>query len=301
MDNKNYYKILGVPRAADAEAIKKAFRKLARQHHPDANKGDKRAEEKFKEINEAYEVLSDPEKRRQYDQFGPDFAQRAQRPQGAPGGRRADWAPFGGGRPGPGSVDPEELEEMLNGFFTRGAGEGARARSPRDFEQTVEISLEEAFHGSSRRFSRPDESDVEVAIPRGARTGTRVRVKGLGGRNTRGLAGDLYLNIAVAQHPVYELRGDDLHRDLSIDVFTALLGGEAAVDTLGGRVVVRIPPGSPSGRRIRLRGRGMPKVNSAETGDLYLHLQLTVPTDLNDAERAQLVEMQRRRHRSEAN
>ncbi len=289
MENKNYYKILGVPRAADADTIKKAFRKLARQHHPDANKGDKRAEEKFKEINEAYEVLSDPDKRARYDQFGADFAQRA------PGGRQGEWAPFGGGRANAGSVNPEDFEGMFGDIFGRGPNGAQRTRSPRDFEQSAEISLEEAYHGTTRRIGRSGESDVEVTIPRGARTGTRVRVKGLGGRSTRGPAGDLYLNIEVARHPVYELRGDDLHRDLSIDVFTALLGGEAPVDTLGGRVIVRIPPGSPSGRQIRLRGRGMPKLDSGEAGDLYLRLQISMPTDLDDTERAQLAAMRRRR------
>lgn len=297
VENKNYYKTLGVPRTADAEAIKKAFRKLARQHHPDANKGDKKSEEKFKEINEAYEVLSDADKRRQYDQHGAGFAQRAQ-PGGRPGrGRSAEWSPFGAGRAGAGgSMNSDEFEDLLGNVFTRGSGGGSqRVETPRDFEQAIEITLEEAFHGAVRRMGRSGEPDFEVKIPRGARSGTKVRVKGQGGRNAKGQAGDLYLVVEVAPHPIYEWRGDDLQRDVSVDAFTAMLGGELPVDTLAGRVIVRIPAGSSSGRLIRLRSRGMPKLNSPDVGDLYLRVLITVPTDLDETELAQLTAMRHRR------
>lgn len=286
MENKNYYKTLGVDRTADAETIKKAFRKLARQHHPDANKGDKKAEEKFKEINEAYEVLSDPEKRKLYDQLGSNFNQYRQAP---PNGRSA------GGTGAPGTMNPEDFEEMLGSFFANGPRNARNVRTPRDFEQAVEITLEEAFHGTARRMTRSGEGDIEVRIPRGARSGTKVHVKGQGGRNSRGQAGDLYLIIEIAKHPFYELRGDDLYRDIAVDVFTALLGDEVSVDTLGGPLVVRVPPGTSSGRLIRLRSRGMPRLNSSEAGDLYLRVLITVPTDLDETELAQLTAMRHRR------
>jgi curved DNA-binding protein len=299
MDSKNYYKTLGVPRTADAETIKKAFRKLARQHHPDANKGDKKSEEKFKEINAAYEVLSDPEKRRQYDQYGPDFERRT-----SGGARReqpSDWAPFGGSRTDNGTtMNQEEFEELFGSFFTRGPGSRPRTDTPRDFEQAVEITLDEAFHGTTRLFSRPGAADVEVKIPRGARSGTKVRIKGLGGRNAKGQAGDLYLSVEVTPHPLWTLRGDDLQRDVTVDAFTAMLGGEAPVDTFDGRIIVRIPAASSSGRLIRLRGRGMPKLNSTECGDLYLRILVSVPTDLTDDERAQLIVMRNKRYSGNA-
>lgn len=301
MDYKDYYKTLGVSKTADQEAIKKAFRKLARQHHPDANKGDKKSEEKFKELNEAYEVLSDPEKRKLYDRLGSNYKQYTQS-----GGNPRDfdwsqWAPFGqgrargngtaGGAEG-GGFEEADLGDVFGNFF----GGQQSVRTPRDFEQAVEITLEESYHGTTRLLQKSGQPDIEVKIPRGARTGTKVRVKGQGGRNGRGQAGDLFLVIEVKAHPVYEIKGDDLYRDITVNAFTAMLGGDQIVETLTGNIVVKIPAGTSSGKLIRLRGRGMPKLNALnEFGELYLRTMVSVPYDLSPDERAQIESMARRR------
>lgn len=296
MEYKDYYKILGVDRNADPEAIKKAFRKLARQYHPDTNKGDKKAEEKFKEINEAYEVLSDPEKRKLYDRMGSSYREY-QRAGGDP--RNYDWSqwtgevPFGFGRGGARRVYEEDIDlgDLIREMFS-----GQTVREPRDFEQAIEITLEEAYHGTTRLLQKAGQPDIEVSIPRGVKTGSKVRVRGQGGKNARGQAGDLYLVIEIKPHPVYERKDDDLYRDIQVDAFTAMLGGEATVETLAGTIAVKVPPGTSSGKLIRLRGRGMPKLNKAnEYGDLYLRVLVTVPTDLTESEKEQLEKMARRR------
>ncbi|MCS6848051.1 MAG: J domain-containing protein [Anaerolineae bacterium] len=298
MEYKDYYKTLGVDRNADQETIKKAFRKLARQYHPDANKGDKKAEEKFKEINEAYEVLSDPEKRKLYDRMGASYREY-QRAGGNP--RDYDWSqwmnggdfPFGFGQ---GARRVYEQDIDLGEFIRQMFSGGQTVSQPRDFQQGVDITLEEAYHGTTRLVQKSGQPDLEVKIPPGVKTGSRVRVRGQGGKNARGQAGDLYLVIEVKPHPVYERKDDDLYRDMPVDAFTAMLGGEAQVDTLAGPIVVKVPPGTSSGKLIRVRGRGMPKLNKpGEYGDLYLRVSITVPTDLTDAEREQLTKIARRR------
>jgi len=293
MEYKDYYKVLGVDRNADQETIKKAFRKLARQYHPDANKGDKKAEEKFKEINEAYEVLGDPEKRKLYDQMGNSY-RAYQQAGGDP--RNYDWSqwtgfPFNFGQAGRAYREDIDLAEFIREIFS---GQQT-VRQPRDFEQGVEISLEEAYHGTSRLIERSGQPTIEVKIPRGVKTGSRIRVRGQGGKNARGQAGDLYLVVEVKPHPIYERREDDLYRDIQVNAFTAMLGGEIVVDTLAGPIAVKVPPGTSSGTLIRLRGRGMPKLNKPdEYGDLYLRVMLTVPTDLTENEKKQLAEIGRR-------
>lgn len=299
MEYKDYYKVLGVSKSADQDEIKKAFRKLARQHHPDANKGDKKSEEKFKEINEAYEVLSDPEKRKMYDQLGSNFREY-QRAGGNTGDY--DWSQWMRGNPAGGAgrtrrATPEEnldFGDFIHQMFS-GGGNAQTVRAPRDFEQGVEVTLEEAYHGATRVLQKSSQPDLEVKIPRGVKTGSKVRVRGQGGKNSRGQAGDLYLVVEVQSHPDYERKEDDLYRDVSVDAFTAMLGGEASVETLAGTIAVKIPAGTSSGRRIRLRGRGMPKLNSDEFGDLYLRVMVSVPHDLADDERHQIEKMAKKR------
>lgn len=306
MEYKDYYKTLGVERNADEDTIKKAYRKLARQFHPDINKGDKKAEERFKEINEAYEVLGDQEKRKMYDRLGSDF-RRYQQAGGDP--RSYDWMQWfnqsSQGRPG-GSVRIEDLDlgDLFAQFFGGGVGEaqtgnfrrGRSSRSqPRDLEQPVTITLAEAYHGTTRILSK-DGEEIEVKIPAGVKTGSKVRVRGKGARNSRGETGDLYLIIEVAPDPTCERRDDDLYRDIKVDVFTAMLGGELKVPTLSGDVMVKIPAGTSSGSRIRLRGKGMPRLSAkGEHGDLYLRVMVTTPTDLTEDERQALQKMARRR------
>lgn len=302
MEYKDYYKTLGVNKSADQDEIKKAFRKLARQYHPDTNKGDEKAEEKFKEINEANEVLSDPEKRKLYDRLGSNYKQYTQNGGAA---RDYDWEQWtqgnssgGGGAGGRrGNVNFEDLDfgDFIQEMF-RGAGGAQTVRQPRDFEQGVEISFEEAYNGATRVLQKPGQADLEVKIPRGVKTGSKVRVRGQGGKNSKGQAGDLYLVIEVRPSPIYERKDDDLYRDVPVDAFTAMLGGEAHVETLSGTVAVKVPAGTSSGKLIRLRGRGMPRLNKpGEFGDLYLRVSIITPHDLSDEEKAQIEKMAHRR------
>ncbi len=323
MEFKDYYKILGVSPNATEKEIKKAYRQLARKYHPDVNPNDPQAEERFKEINEAYEVLSDPEKRKKYDQMRQQYEawQRAGRPGGG-----FDWGRWaaGGGPTGPGGVhveyiNPEDLGDLfgdlggLGGFsdffqqiFGGGPTHGraqykARPRRGRDIEQPIQITLEEAFHGGTRRLRREDGSTIEVRIPRGIDTGKRIRVRGEGMPGVAGgEPGDLYLRVEVLPHPVFERRGDDLYVKVPVDLYTAVLGGEVRVPTIEGKhVLLKIPPGTQNGKIFRLRGKGMPKLKKPdERGDLYAEVVVRIPTDLTPEERKlfeQLRELARRR------
>jgi curved DNA-binding protein len=291
---KNYYDILGVKKDADEKQIKQAFRKLAKQYHPDANPDDPGAEAKFKELNEAYEVLSDPEKRAQYDRFGSAY------PGGfgpnPNGGRAYTNVDFGG----------DSFSDILENLFGGSGGgrprnswgstvrEGAgRPAQGRDIEQPVSISLHEAYHGASRRVTKGART-ISVNIPAGARTGTKIRVAGEGEPGALGgQAGDLYLVTEVAPDSTYERNEDDLSTDVKVDMFTAMLGGEIEVPTLAGKVKLNIPAGTQSGRKFRLTGRGMPRMKEkGEFGNLYARILITVPTSLNDEQR-QLVEQLR--------
>ncbi len=297
MEYKDYYKTLGVDRNADAETIKKAFRKLARQYHPDVNKGDKKSEERFKEINEANDVLSDPEKRKLYDQLGSNYQQYRQSGGDPRNYDWSQWAQQSGGFRGRGSTvftEEADLGDLFSSLFgERFGAQQTSSRRPRDVQQPVQISLAEAFRGTARTLSN-DGQDIEVSIPAGVKTGSKVRVKGQGMRNARGQAGDLYLVIEVAPDDTYERQDDDLIRDVKVDAFTAMLGGEATVPTLSGNVVVTVPPGTSSGRKIRLRGRGMPRLGrKGEQGDLYLRVLVTVPHELSPEDRQQLEKIAR--------
>jgi len=313
MDYKDYYKTLGVDKGATEKEIKKAFRRLARQYHPDVNPDDPQAEEHFKEINEAYEVLSDPEKRRKYEQLGADW-QRWQRTGGGPGD--FDWSRWTAGQPGEGVHvrygTPEDLEDLFGGgspfsdFFSQifgGTGGGTRAggfeyqvRAQRgqDYEQPVEITLQEAYHGTSRVLQKNGQR-LEVKIPAGAKNGTRVRMSGEGGLGAAGgPAGDLYLRVTVLPDSHFERRGDDLHTTLTTDLYTMVLGGEVRVPTMAGEVVLTIPSGTQNGRTFRLRGKGMPRLRQAdEQGDLYARIEVQLPTGLTAQQRELFEELRR--------
>ena len=319
MDFKDYYATLGVSKSASEKEIKQAFRKLARKYHPDVNPGDKSAETKFKEINEAYEVVGDPEKRKKYDELGSNWKmyEQAQRAGGGAGFDPSQWnAPFGGGAGGgQGSyrtMTPEEMRDLFgnedpfsdffHAFFSggephvRGRGgragtRGTRARQGRDVEHTIDLSLEDAFGGATRRLSLQHDGQartVDVRIPAGVAEGSRVRVAGEGEQGAGGGAsGDLYLRVHLTPDSRFERKGQDLHARVRVPVTTAVLGGEAEVPNLGGRPIrLRIPPGTQNGQIFRLKGKGMPLVGKPnEFGDLYATVEAELPRQLTPEER----------------
>lgn len=284
MEYKDYYKILGVSRNVDEKELKKAFRKLAQQYHPDKNPGDKEAERKFKEINEAYTILSDPEKRQKYDQFGPQWEQYTRNSGG--GGQTRTMSPeeferifgggfgdifetmFGGGR------TTQQTRRRSTGFdpFTGGM--------PTENEVAVQVTLEEAFRGTTRVLQTSEGTRMEANIPRGVKTGSKVRMRGASGQ------GDVILKVEVLPHADFTRDGDDLRVKVAVDLYTALLGGEARVPTLERPLVLTIPAGAQNGRLFRLRGQGMPHLKHPDQrGDLLAELSVTLPTNLNDEER----------------
>ncbi len=318
MEYKDYYKILGVDRNASAEEIKKAYRQLALKYHPDRNPGDKAAEEKFKEINEAYQVLSDPEKRAKYDQFSASY----QRWQATGGQAPFDWESWGAA-PGGVRVEFRDLDDLLGGiggfsdFFrnlfggfggmdfsdmgaaqSRGGYTGAstsrRHKRPRAYEQPIAIALQEAYHGSVRHIA-VNGRRLEVKIPPGARTGTRIRLPEAVPLPD-GTKADLYLVVEVMPDPRFEVKGHDLHTEVTVDLYTAVLGGEVTVPTPGGDVILTIKPGTQPGQVYRLRGRGMPYLKNPDRhGDLFVHVKVTIPKDLTPRERQLFEELARLR------
>jgi curved DNA-binding protein len=315
MDFKDYYSTLGVAKTATGKELKQAYRKLARKHHPDVNPGDNSAESKFKEINEAYEVLGDPEKRKKYDELGANWRMYEQA--GAPGGPGAGpqgggWDVNFGGAPGGGfrTMTPEEMREMFGDadpfsdffhtFFGGSMGsEGARGRGGRkgdrkgrDFEQEIQLGLEDAYGGAMRRLSIKQDGHartVDVRIPPGVAEGSRVRVAGEGEHGTGGgQSGDLYLRIHVAPHPRFERKGKDLYARVTIPLTTAVLGGEVEVTTIGDKALrLKIPPMTQNGQVFRLKGHGMPAVGKPDDrGDLYATVDVELPRQLTPEQRA---------------
>ena len=314
MEFKDYYATLGVAKGASDKEIKQAFRKLARKFHPDVNPGDKASEAKFKEVNEAYEVLGDPAKRKKYDELGANWRMYEQA--GAAGGAGspfgAQWNVNVGGGPGGGyrTMTQEEMEDMFGGgspfsdFFRTFFGGGGQARDTRsgrgrtrshpgrDVEHEIELDLEHAMHGTVQRLGIQhdgEQRNVEVRIPAGVGEGSRVRVAGEGERGTGGgAAGDLYLRVRLRPHPKFERRGRDLSTKVRVPVTTAVLGGEVEVQTLAGKSLrLKIPPGTQNGQVFRLRGHGLPSTKKGDgAGDLYATVDVALPKTLSADERA---------------
>ncbi len=302
---RDYYETLGVPKAATDDEIRSAFRKLARKYHPDVAKDKKAAEEKFKEINEAYEVLGDSEKRKKYDQLGADWNRPGgfhpppdwQRQGQQPGGGSYQWGGDGGGVQF--EFDGTGFSDFFEAFFGGGRGRsafggfgGRQATAERgaDVEADIMVTLEEALHGSTRTVSlrRAGSDKVEnyqVKIPRGVHEGQRIRLRGQGEAGIRGgKSGDLFLRVRLARHPDFTVEGSDLMHDLKIQPWQAVLGTELVVPTLEGNVRLKIPPGTQGGQRFRLRERGLPTA-SGKRGDLYVVVQINVPKKLTERER----------------
>lgn len=324
---RSFYEVLGVTRTATDKEIRNAYRKLARTHHPDVNPNDRAAEARFKEINAAYEVLSDPEKRKKYDKYGAQWEQADQIEEMQRRQSGWNWSP---GAQAGGSADGlGDLGAVFETLFRRERGpRGPIRRRGRDVETAVEVSLEEAFHGTTRtvmaqssepcptcggagelagavchscggagQATRPRR--LEVKVPAGVKTGSRVRVAGEGAKGSGGgPQGDLYLVITVTEHPQFERRGDNLYVDVNVPLTDAVLGGEVEIGMLDGRLALRLPELTQNGRQFRLAGKGMPLMGEhGRRGDLYARVRVQLPDRL-DAEEKRLFERLREHRRS---
>ncbi|NQT73140.1 MAG: J domain-containing protein [Chloroflexi bacterium] len=315
MDYKDYYKILGIDKKASEKDVKKAFRKLARQYHPDVNPDDPNAEAKFKEINEAYEVLKDKEKRQKYDQLGANWKQyeQWQRAGGEAQGQPFGWGQSGFGARGTGqpgyqyrTASAEEMEDLFGGnggysdffsqFFGGGGGRSRRQYQSRpqkgqDLEHTIDITMEEAYSGATRLMQMGNNGTsrtIEAKIPPGVKDGSRIKLAGQGGQGIAGgPVGNLYLITQIKPHSQFERNGDDLFAKISVPLTTAVLGGEVDVPTLNGKKLkLKIPSETQNGKKIKLKGKGLPKLKKREeNGDLYAEVKVVLPQKLSDKER----------------
>lgn len=328
MAAKDYYSILGVSRNATEKEIKSAYRKLARKHHPDVNPGDKSSEDKFKEVSEAYEVLADPEKRKKYDQFGHlgDAWKHAGQGGFNPGQGGGQWR-----QTSQEGMDANfDISDLLGGLFGGGGRAGRMGGGFRqqqmpvkgeDAQYEVEITLDEAFHGAERVLSLvvhdgcptcqgsgmvnnracptcggagvvERQKTLEVKIPRGVKEGAKIRLTGKGGPGMfGGPPGDLYLIPRILPHPRFERQGDDLYTEVAVTFPEAALGAEVEVPTMDGRLTANVPAGTSSGQKLRLRGKGMPKLHGGGHGDLYAKIRVTVPKNLSEHERELIEEL----------
>ena len=291
MEYKDYYKVMGVSKDATAEEIKKAFRKLAVKYHPDKNPGDKKAEEKFKEISEANEVLSDPVKRKKYDELGENWQQyeqqAAQNPYGQGGRSRGGGftsEDFGGGS------FSDFFESIFNGggagFSGSGRGRASRPSKGHDFQTDMDITLEEAFNGGPKQISLNGQT-LKLTLKPGIQEGQVIRLKGKGAEgNNGGPAGDLLITIHIAKHHKFELKGHDIHFDQPVDIYTAILGGKIAVQLIDKQIMMDIPAGTDSDKKFRLKGMGMRSFEKPDVrGDVYVRIQIKVPKNLNANDR----------------
>lgn len=306
MEYKDYYKILGIDKSSSQEDIKKAYRKLAVKYHPDKNPNDKNAEARFKEISEAYEVLKDPEKRKKYDQLGMNWKQYQD-------AGNFDWSQFGSGqdRQFHFEGDLEDLfgdsgfsafggtgfSDFFNAFFgggfkTQGSGQQRRTHMPgQDYHADMQVTLGEAYQGTSRIINVKGEK-LRITIKPGAYEGQELRIKDKGGQGTGG-RGDLYVRVHVKQHSKFQRKDNDLITDINVDLYTAMLGGQAQVDTINGKLNVKIPKGTQPGATLRLKGKGMPVYNQpGRYGDLLIKINVSIPKNLSEEEETLIKKLQ---------
>jgi molecular chaperone DnaJ len=320
MAGKDYYYLLGIPREADEKEVKRAFRLLARKYHPDVNPGSNTAEARFKEINEAYEVLSDPEKRRKYDKYG-DQWQHADEIEKAKqqGAQYRQWGGRGGAEYVDNGAEEDEnlgsiFDNLFRGFNQQGQGAPQFAR-PRNVQNTIEVTLEEAYAGASRTIQLRTEEvcptcggsgqgnrgtscptcrgagrisrikRLEVKIPAGVKDGSKIRLAGEGATGRGGVRGDLYLVVKLLPHKIYERKEDDLYMDVSVPLTTAVLGGEVPIPLLKGRLALKIPPETQNGNVFRLTGKGMPHLGDGAFGDMFARIKVILPSRLTVKEK----------------
>lgn len=304
MSKKDFYQLLGVTKSAGQDEIKKAYRKLAMQYHPDKNPNNKKAEEKFKEISEAYDVLSDPKKKQNYDQFGSADGN----PFGAGGFGGAGSNPFGGGGFRSQNIDPESFGDIFGDIFgggpfssgqSRGRGSSRQPQRGADLRYTLSLSLEDVFSGCEKviSFVRQQGSKdathrLSVTVPAGVKEGQRLKLAGEGDQPAQGLPGDLYVIVHLQAHPLFKREENDVELDLPIRYTDAILGTQVEVPTLSGRVQIRIPAGTSTGQVLRLKGKGFPKINSTGHGDMLVKIIVDVPSTINTKQKQLIEELQ---------
>lgn len=314
VEYKDYYKILGVNKNASQDEIKKAFRRLARKYHPDANPNDPKTEEKFKEVGEAYEVLKDSQKRSRYDQLGANWKQYAGAGAGWPGGEGRTYTYNFGGR----GFNFEDLgggfSDFFETFFGRGSddrfsgfdpgfstqfdrGTRTNMQKGQDMQSELSITLREAYSGTQRSLKLQREGKtrtVNVKIPEGIKDGGKIRVAGEGAKSPAGgPAGDLYLVINIAPHNFFTRKGDDLYCEVPVTIKEAFYGAKIDIPTFGGKIMVKVPPKTQGGKTLRLKGKGIPKLRSSEFGDLYAKIKLILPEKLNSEQKKHFEEFAR--------
>ena len=321
MAKKDYYRILGISKNAEGKEIKQAYRRLARKYHPDLNPSDKSAEAKFKEINEAYEVLSDPDKRQKYDRFGDQWQHAEQFAKSGQGGARRDFSESGATFTHGDFGDLGSIFNNLFGNSSAGFRTAYRRQRSQDVDYPVEVSLEEAYHGGKRTIQLQSEEScgacggtgrvgnricticngsggtvklkrLEVKIPPGVRDGSRIRIAGQGKTGYSGGRGDLYLVVKVLPHQLFQRQGDDLYTEVPVPLTVAMLGGEVRMPTLDGKLVLKIPPETQNGKVFRLAGKGMPRLDDTKYGDMFARVKVVLPVNLSQQERELLEQLQ---------
>jgi curved DNA-binding protein len=289
MEFIDYYKILGLDKNASAEDIRKAYRKLARKHHPDLNPNEKEAHKKFQQINEANEVLSDPEKRKKYDQYGKDW-QHADEFERARQQQRQYQSANRGGQEFSGDFGGEDFSDFFSSLFGGGGGPRSRGRETKfrgqDYEAELRLGLREAYT-THQQMLTVNGKNLRITIPAGIENGQRIKLKGHGGPGIHGGPnGDLYITFHIAEDPQFKRSGNDLYTIAEIDLYTAVLGGETMVDTLNGKVKLKVAPGTQNGIKVRLKGKGFPVYKQeGHFGDLYVTYQVKIPTNLSEKEK----------------
>jgi curved DNA-binding protein len=295
MEFIDYYKILGLDKNATADDIRKAYRKMARKHHPDLNPNDKEAHKKFQQINEANEVLSDPEKRKKYDQYGKDW-QHADEFEKARQQQRQYQSTHRGGQEFSGDFGGEDFSDFFSSLF--GGGNGGRSRNRQtkfrgqDFQAELHLKLRDAYN-THQQMLTVNGKNLRITIPAGIENGQKIKLKGHGGPGiSGGPNGDLYITFQIEDDPMFKRLGNDLYTTSEIDLYTAVLGGETTVDTFNGKVKLKVSAGTQNGTKVRLKGKGFPVYKQeGHFGDLYITYQVKIPVNLTEKEKQLFTEL----------